>query len=152
MWASGAQYRRELVHYPPVKSTPTRPRSSRYLSEHERVVIADLLAGGGTVRAIAAEIGAHRRPSVGRSAETAMGVVVIARTSQSAPPELALAEPEIGGSLAMSSCVMRLRGFSGNGGARSRSRPNCACGSPVSVDAVCARSRSTRRSMTRRST
>jgi len=51
----------ELVHYAPVKITPTRPRSPRYLSEHERVVIADLLAGGGTVRAIAAEMG--RSPS-----------------------------------------------------------------------------------------
>ena len=47
----------ELVHYPPVKIAVPRPRSPRYLSEHERVVIADLLAGGRSVRSIAAEIG-----------------------------------------------------------------------------------------------
>jgi len=51
----------ELMHYPPVKITPPKPRSPRYLSEHERVVIADLLEGGRTIRAIAEEIG--RSPS-----------------------------------------------------------------------------------------
>jgi transposase len=51
----------ELVHYPPVKIAVSRPRSPRYLSEHERVVIADLLNGGRSIRAIAAEVG--RSPS-----------------------------------------------------------------------------------------
>jgi len=34
------------VHYPPVKITEAKPRSPRYLSELERIVIADLLAVG----------------------------------------------------------------------------------------------------------
>jgi hypothetical protein len=51
----------EVVHYPPVKITPTKPRSPRYLSEHERIVIADLLTAGRTVRAIGLELG--RPPS-----------------------------------------------------------------------------------------
>lgn len=51
----------EDVHYPPVKIMPAKPRSPRYLSEHERIVIADLLTAGRTVRAIAREMG--RSPS-----------------------------------------------------------------------------------------
>jgi IS30 family transposase len=47
----------ELVQYPPVKIAVLRPRSTRYLSEQERVVIADLLTRGKSIRAIAAEIG-----------------------------------------------------------------------------------------------
>lgn len=51
----------EVLHYPPVKITETSPRSPRYLSERERIVIADLLAAKMTVRGIAAEMG--RSPS-----------------------------------------------------------------------------------------
>ena len=47
----------ELVQYPPVKIAVIGPRSTRYLSEQERVVIADLLTRGKSIRAIAAEIG-----------------------------------------------------------------------------------------------
>src|SRR5665213_1614911 len=36
----------EPVHYPPVKITPTKTRSPRYLSEQERIAIADLLRAG----------------------------------------------------------------------------------------------------------
>jgi IS30 family transposase len=51
----------EVRHYPPVKITPERPRSARYVSEQERILIADLLARGATVRAIARQLG--RSPS-----------------------------------------------------------------------------------------
>ena len=51
----------EALHYPPVKITEPKPRSPRYLSEQERIVIADLLAAKMKVREIAAEIG--RSPS-----------------------------------------------------------------------------------------
>jgi IS30 family transposase len=51
----------ELVHYPPVKITEPRPRSPRYLSEQERIVIADLLVANAKVRGIAAQLG--RSPS-----------------------------------------------------------------------------------------
>lgn len=51
----------EPLHYPPVKITEPKPRSPRYLSERERIRIADLLAAKMTVRGIAGEIG--RSPS-----------------------------------------------------------------------------------------
>jgi Transposase and inactivated derivatives, IS30 family len=51
----------EVLHYPPVTIEPEKPRSCRYLSEQERVMIADRLAAGNTVRAIAGELG--RSPS-----------------------------------------------------------------------------------------
>src|SRR6478672_1339142 len=59
-WRYGRSVRNsvgELLHYPPVKVKEARPRSPRYLSEHERIRIADLLAAGATVRGIAAELG-----------------------------------------------------------------------------------------------
>jgi IS30 family transposase len=46
-----------VVIYPPVKIKDVRPRSPRYLSEHERIRIADLLAAKMTIRAIATELG-----------------------------------------------------------------------------------------------
>ena len=51
----------EVLHYPPVKAKDVRPRSPRYLSEQERIRIADLLAAKVTVRGVAAELG--RAPS-----------------------------------------------------------------------------------------
>ena len=51
----------EVLHYPPVTITSEKPRSLRYLSEQERMLIADRLAAGNTVRAIAGELG--RSPS-----------------------------------------------------------------------------------------
>jgi len=59
-WRYGRSIRNtagELVQYPPVKIAVSRPRSPRYLSEHERVVIADRLTAGTSIRAIATEIG-----------------------------------------------------------------------------------------------
>ena len=49
------------LHYPPVINTRKREISARYLSEEERIVIADLWRRGSTVRAIAAEV--NRNPS-----------------------------------------------------------------------------------------
>ena len=49
------------VQYPAVITPVPRPISPRYLSEDERVVIADLRRAGGTVREIGAELG--RSPS-----------------------------------------------------------------------------------------
>ena len=67
-WRYGRRVRNSagaLVIYPPVKITESRPRSPRYLSEQERIRIADMLAAGSTVRGIAVELG--RAPStIGR--------------------------------------------------------------------------------------
>ncbi len=63
-WRYGRSVRNtvgESVHYPPVKITPTKTRSPRYLSEQERIVIADLLRAGRSARGIAGELG--RSPS-----------------------------------------------------------------------------------------
>jgi IS30 family transposase len=51
----------ERLHYPAVKIVPSRPRSPRYLSELERIRIADLRSAGVSVRGIARELG--RAPS-----------------------------------------------------------------------------------------
>jgi transposase, IS30 family len=50
-----------LVHYAPVKITEAKPRSPRYLSEQERIMIADLLCAKLSVRGIARRLG--RSPS-----------------------------------------------------------------------------------------
>jgi IS30 family transposase len=63
-WRYGRRVRNSagaLVIYPAVKAKEARPRSPRYLSEQERIHIADLLAAKVTVRGIAAELG--RAPS-----------------------------------------------------------------------------------------
>ena len=63
-WRYGRRVRNSagaLVIYPPVKITESRPRSPRYLSEQERIRIADLLAAGIAVRGVAVELG--RAPS-----------------------------------------------------------------------------------------
>src|SRR5512144_1846981 len=49
------------LHYPPVIDMRKREISARYLSEEERIVIADLWRRGRTVRAIAVAV--HRNPS-----------------------------------------------------------------------------------------
>jgi IS30 family transposase len=54
-----------LVHYPPVRIEEHRPRHPRYLSEDERFTIADLLAVGDGVRAIARRLG-RAASTVGR--------------------------------------------------------------------------------------
>src|ERR671910_2369614 len=45
------------LHYPPVINSPVREVSSRFLSEDERVTIADLHRRGRGARAIAREVG-----------------------------------------------------------------------------------------------
>jgi IS30 family transposase len=63
-WRYGRRVRNSagaLVIYPPVKIEESRPRSPRYLSEQERIRIADLLAAKTTVRGIAEQLG--RAPS-----------------------------------------------------------------------------------------
>jgi len=63
-WRYGRKVRNSagaLVIYPPVKIEQARPRSPRYLSEQERIRIADLLAAKVSVRGIALELG--RAPS-----------------------------------------------------------------------------------------
>jgi len=63
-WRYGRRVRNSagtVVTYPPVKIIEPKPRSPRYLSEQERIKIADLVAAKMTVRGIAAELG--RAPS-----------------------------------------------------------------------------------------
>ncbi len=79
----------ERVHYPPVKIEERRPRNPRYLSEDERVMIADLLAVSDGVRAIGRTLGRaastiSREIRRNRDMTRTSG---IARTMPSRPPE-----------------------------------------------------------------
>jgi IS30 family transposase len=59
-WRYGRSVRNSagvLVHYAPVKITEAKVRSPRYLSEQERIVIADLLCARMTIRGIARRLG-----------------------------------------------------------------------------------------------
>jgi IS30 family transposase len=63
-WRYGRKLRNSagvVVHYPPVTVTEPKPRDPRYLSEQERIRIADLRGGGATIRAVAGDLG--RAPS-----------------------------------------------------------------------------------------
>ncbi|MGH2882360.1 MAG: IS30 family transposase, partial [Solirubrobacteraceae bacterium] len=63
-WRYGRRVRNSagaLVIYAPVKITEAKPRSPRYLSEEERIQIADLRSAGVSVRRIAEQMG--RAPS-----------------------------------------------------------------------------------------
>jgi transposase, IS30 family len=63
-WRYGRRVRNSagaVVIYAPVKITEARPRSPRYLSEQERIQIADLLAARMSVRRVAEQLG--RAPS-----------------------------------------------------------------------------------------
>jgi IS30 family transposase len=63
-WRYGRKVRNSagaLVIYAPVKINETKPRSPRYLSEQERIQIADLLAATTSLRGIAERLG--RAPS-----------------------------------------------------------------------------------------
>src|SRR4051812_32297180 len=54
-WRYGRQVRNsagDVVNYPPVKIKDIRARSPRFLSESERIRIADLRSAGVTVRGI----------------------------------------------------------------------------------------------------
>jgi transposase, IS30 family len=59
-WRYGRSVRNSagvLVHYAPVKIIEAKVRSPRYLSEQERIVIADLLCARMTIRGIARRLG-----------------------------------------------------------------------------------------------
>ena len=59
-WRYGRSIRNSagvLVHYAPVKITEAKSHSPRYLSEQERIVIADLLCAKTTVRGISRRLG-----------------------------------------------------------------------------------------------
>ena len=141
----------ELLHYPPVKIKEARPRSPRYLSEHERIRIADLLAAGVTVRGIAGKLG--RAPStISREIRRNSDPDGRYRPHHAEhAAEAARASRASGGSLSMRCWPTPSSDCWRSAGARSRSRTSCGCCSPISRCAGCARSRSTRRSMTRRS-
>ncbi len=58
------------LHYPPVITTRKKQISERYLSEDERVRIADLHRAGHTVRSVATELAVALRRSAGSCAAT----------------------------------------------------------------------------------
>ena len=72
-WRYGRSVRNaagEVLHYAPVKITPAKPRSPRYLLEDERIVIADLLRAVRPFVRSYWSWAAHRRPLAARSVAT----------------------------------------------------------------------------------
>jgi transposase, IS30 family len=152
-WRYGRRVRNsggDVVNYPAVKITKVRPRSPRYLSEPERIRIADLRSAGATVRGIASALG--RAPST-----------ISREIRRNSDPDGRYRPHHAEHVARMRACKPRTRRIAGDAvlaeasracwagtGARSRSRTSCGSCSPVSRGGGCARNRSTRRSMTRR--
>lgn len=138
------------LHYPPVIDTRKREISARYLSEEERIVIADLWCRGCTVRAIAVEV--HRNPStisreLRRNRDPGTGQYrpfTAQRRPRTAGPV-----PGAGSSSATGCCAGSSPSGCGRGGVRSRSARRCARSSPTSRSATWCRRPSTRRSTAR---
>ena len=101
-WRYGRRVRNSagaLVIYAPVKITESRPRSPRYLSEQERIQIADLLAARMRVRGIAGSWGVRRRRSAARSGATATRTGATVPITPSRPLGCGRASRASGGSL-----------------------------------------------------
>ena len=153
-WRYGRKVRNSagaVVIYPPVKIKEAKPRSPRYLSEQERIQIADLLAAKMTVRGIALELG--RAPStVSREIRRNRDPDGRYRPHQAErPPGCGRASRASDESRSTRCWPKRSRVCWPSAGARSRSRTSCARCSRSSRRGGCARRRSIRRSTTRRS-
>ena len=152
-WRYGRRVRNSagaLVIYPPVKITESRPRSPRYLSEQERIRIADLLAAASRSAGSPWSSAVRRRRSAVRSLATATRTGATGRITLSRPRGCGLPGRARGGSPATACWPKRSNGCWRSAGAPSRSRMSFACCSKASRCAGCARSRSTRRSTTLR--
>jgi hypothetical protein len=139
-WRYGRRVRNSagaLVIYVPVKINQPRPRSPRYLSEHERIQIADLLAAKTTMRGIAEQLGARRRRSAARSVATATQTAATGHITPSKPPGAGRASRASGGSLSTRCWPRSSSGCWRNAGARSRSHTNSGCCSLASRCAGC---------------
>jgi transposase len=133
-------------HYPAVVSRQRREISSRYLSEDERVRIADLRQAGLGVRAIAGQLG--RSPStVSRELRRNCDASGQYRpfTAQRLAAAAGPARPG-GSSTLIRCCASSWPAGWRKGGARSRSATRCAPSSPASRGGIWCRRRSIRRS------
>ncbi len=152
-WRYGRRVRNSagaVVIYAPVKITEARPRSPRYLSEQERIQIADLQAARMSVRRIAEQMG--RAPST-----------ISREIRRNSDPDGRYRPHQAEQAARRRACKPRTRRVAVDGcwprsssgcwrsaGARSRSRTSCGCCSPASRRAGCARRLSIRRSTTQR--
>jgi transposase len=138
------------LHYPPVIGARKAEISPRYLSEDERVSIADLRRGGLGVRAIAGELGRcpstvsrelrrNREPSSGQYRPFAAQRLAAGRGARPGHGKLA------GDPVLRRFVADRLE----SGGARSRSARRCAPSSPAIPGGIWCTRRSTRRSTAR---
>ena len=94
-WRYGRRVRNSagaLVIYAPVKINEARPRSPRYLSEQERIQIADLLAAKRSLRGIAEQRAGH---AVTAEEDYAM-VLTLYPTNKFARFDLGVMEQEAG--------------------------------------------------------
>ena len=116
------------LHYPPVINSPVREVSPRFLSEDERVAIADLHRRGRGARAIAREVGrrpGHDQPGVAPQPRPGQRAVpAVRRAAHGGRPSGSAAGAASW--RAMASWPGSWRSSCGGGGARSRSARRCA--------------------------
>ena len=135
------------LHYAPVIDTSRQVISQRYLSEDDRVAIADLRGDGFGVRAIAARLG--RSPST-VSRELHRNRDPLSLTYRPFAAQMMAARrragPAAASCYAIGNCASTWQAGWQCGGARSRSARRCAVSSPVTPGGTWSTRRSTRRS------
>jgi len=136
----------KTLHYAPVIDTRRQVISQRYLSEDDRVAIADLAGAGLGVRATAARLGRSRRRSVGSCAVTGIRAAeCTGRSPRSCGRPGGVPGPAAAGCYAIRCCASSWQAGWRCGGARSRSATRCRPSFPATRDGSWSTRRSTRR-------
>lgn len=133
----------------PAITGPAQPVSARFLSEAELIAIADGLIRGGSIRAIAAELG--RAPStvsreIRRNRDTTTETYHPFRAQRSAAPPVGGSDRNPGSWFATLSCASSSRATWSSAGAPNRSAGRCPGCSRTGPGCVSYTRRSTRRS------
>ena len=137
------------LQYPPMAITRTTCLSARFLSEDERVLIADRVRAGASLRAIGRELGVLPRRSAGRCAATVTTQDGTARSPLSGWPCSVWFVPRSAGWRAIRCCGTRSRGGWTSDGAPNRSLTRYGCSTRTRARGTWSTRASTRRSTQR---
>ena len=151
-WSRGYKvYRRgELVGFvPPLERLAVRQISARFLSQDERVELADLQVQGMGVRQIARRLGGRRRRSPGSCAATPSRVGTTGRSMRSGGRRRGALAIPVGGWRPRLHCERWSWTCRRSGGVRSRSAAGSGSGFPTSPGCGCLTRASIRRSTSR---